>query len=175
MGDPGSDCCMGEESVQAELRSSRRNANIYAKIAQGLVERGYTRDAQQCRVKIKALRQAYQKMKAANSCSWSEPQTCHFYDQLHAILGGNPTSSPTFSVDTCKVAVSRNTDEDFMDEEEEEENAQQASGESVLHSSQDLFLTLSQYPPKAYCSQTLMAEKAPLLQMFLCSLHQLRP
>ncbi|EMP38379.1 Laminin subunit alpha-5 [Chelonia mydas] len=37
----------GEESVQAELRSSRRNADIYAKLMQGMVERGYTRDAQQ--------------------------------------------------------------------------------------------------------------------------------
>ncbi|KAG6938862.1 hypothetical protein G0U57_004511, partial [Chelydra serpentina] len=69
-----------------------------------------------------------------------EPQTCRFYDQLHAILGQDPTSTPTLSVDICKVAALRNTDEDFVDEEEE--NAQQASGESILPGSQDLFLTL---------------------------------
>ncbi|XP_048707206.1 uncharacterized protein LOC125637119 [Caretta caretta] len=50
-------------------------------------------------------------------------------------------------MDTCKGRVSRNWEEDFVDEEEEEEeNAQQASGESVLPSSQDLFITLEPIP-----------------------------
>ncbi|KAG6933662.1 hypothetical protein G0U57_018597, partial [Chelydra serpentina] len=31
----------GEESVQAELRFKRRNANIYAKISKGMMGRGY--------------------------------------------------------------------------------------------------------------------------------------
>ncbi|EMP33922.1 hypothetical protein UY3_08934 [Chelonia mydas] len=93
-----------------------------------MVDRGYTRDTQQCCVKVKELRQAYQKTKEANGRSGSEPQTCRFYDQLHAILGGEPASSPTLSVETCKVAASGNTDEDFVDEEE---NVQQATGESV--------------------------------------------
>ncbi|EMP39884.1 hypothetical protein UY3_02903 [Chelonia mydas] len=133
----------GEESVQAELRTSRRNADIYAKITQGMVERGYTSDTQQCRVKVKELRQAYHKTKEANGRSRSEPQICRVYDQLCAILGGNPTSNPPLSVDTSKVGVSCNMEKDFVDkEEEEEENAQQASGESILPSSQDFFITL---------------------------------
>ncbi|XP_074805112.1 myb/SANT-like DNA-binding domain-containing protein 7 [Natator depressus] len=82
----------GEESVQAELRTSRRNADIYAKIAQGMGEKGYTRDTQQCHVKIKELRQAYQKTREVNSRSGAEPQTCHFYEQLHAILAGDPNT-----------------------------------------------------------------------------------
>ncbi|EMP34026.1 Fibrocystin [Chelonia mydas] len=55
--------------------------------------------------------------------------------------GGDPTTIPPLSVDTCKEGVSRCTEEHFVDEEEEE-NAQQASGESVLPGSQDLFITL---------------------------------
>ncbi|EMP26439.1 hypothetical protein UY3_16480 [Chelonia mydas] len=47
-----------EESMQAELRFSRRNADLYAKIVQGMGEKGYTRDMQQCCVKIKELHQA---------------------------------------------------------------------------------------------------------------------
>ncbi|EMP39051.1 Glycerol-3-phosphate acyltransferase 1 [Chelonia mydas] len=138
----------GEASVQAELQSKRRNANIFAKISQGMLERGCNRDTQQCRVKIKELRQAYQKTKEANGHSGSEPHTCRFYDQLHGILGGDPTTTSPLSVDTCKGGVSRNTEEDFGDEEEEEEdeNAQQASGESVLPGSQDLFITLEPTP-----------------------------
>ncbi|EMP41191.1 Putative protein C11orf61 [Chelonia mydas] len=140
----------GEESVQAELRSKRRNANIYAKITQGKVERGYNRDTQQCHVKVKELRQAYQKTKEANGHSGSEAHTCRFYDQLHGILGGDPTTTPPLSVDTCKGGVSRNREEDFVDEEEEEEeeNAQQASSESVLPGSQDLFITLEPIPSR---------------------------
>ncbi|EMP34347.1 hypothetical protein UY3_08516 [Chelonia mydas] len=46
----------GEEFVQAEHRYSRRNTNICAKIMQVMGEKGYTRDMQQCRVKIKELR-----------------------------------------------------------------------------------------------------------------------
>ncbi|EMP38583.1 hypothetical protein UY3_04227 [Chelonia mydas] len=106
-----------EESVQVELRSKRRNANIYAKIAQGMVERGYNRDTQQCSLKVKELR-------------------------------GDPTTTPTLSMDTRNGGVSRNTEEDFVDEEEEEEeeNAQQASGESIFPGSQDLFITLEPTP-----------------------------
>ncbi|EMP42585.1 hypothetical protein UY3_00148 [Chelonia mydas] len=138
----------GEESVQAELRSKRRNANIYAKIAQGMVQRGYNRDTQKCHMKVKELRQAYQKTKEANGRSRSEPHTCCFYDQLHGILGGDPTTTPPLSVDTCKGGVSCNREEDFVDEEEEEEeeNAQQASSESILLRSQDLFITLEPIP-----------------------------
>ncbi|CAM4717239.1 unnamed protein product [Lepidochelys kempii] len=40
-------------------------------------------DTQQCHMKIKELRQAYQKTKEANVHSGSEAHTCRFYDQLH--------------------------------------------------------------------------------------------
>ncbi|EMP31447.1 hypothetical protein UY3_11376 [Chelonia mydas] len=117
-----------------------------------MVDRGYNRDTQQCRVKVKELRQAYQKTKDANGHSGSEPHTCHFYDELHAILGSAPTTSPPLSVDTCKGGVSHNRDEDFVDEEDEEEEeevediAQQESGESFLPDSQELFITLEPIP-----------------------------
>uniref|UniRef100_A0A8C3FI85 Myb/SANT-like DNA-binding domain-containing protein n=1 Tax=Chrysemys picta bellii TaxID=8478 RepID=A0A8C3FI85_CHRPI len=65
----------GDESVLSELRSKRRNAKIYEKISKAMTERGYSRDATQCRVKIKELRQGYQKTKEANGRSGSQPQT----------------------------------------------------------------------------------------------------
>ncbi|EMP37030.1 hypothetical protein UY3_05835 [Chelonia mydas] len=82
-------------------------------------DRGYNRDPQQCRVKLKELRQAYQKTKEANACSGSDPQTCHFYDELHAILEGAPTTTPPLFVDSCK-GVSCNRDENFGEEKDEE-------------------------------------------------------
>ncbi|XP_048693207.2 uncharacterized protein LOC125631074 [Caretta caretta] len=138
----------GEESVQAERQTIRRNADIYAKIAQRPGDKGCTRDTQQCHVKIKALRQVYQKTREENSRSGSEPQTWHFYEQLHVILGGDPASTPILSLDTSQgpqVAMGNN-EGDIVDEEEEEENAQQASGGSILPDSQDLFLTLEPIP-----------------------------
>ncbi|EMP30769.1 Zinc finger and SCAN domain-containing protein 29 [Chelonia mydas] len=134
----------GEESVQAELRSKKRNANIFAKISWNMTDRGYSRDTQQCRVKIKELRQVYQKTREANRRSGSQPHTCRFYDELHAILGGDATTTPPPSVDTCKGGLSRSGKDDFEEEEEEEaeDSAQAASGESVLPGSQELFITL---------------------------------
>ncbi|XP_074982250.1 uncharacterized protein LOC142071249 [Caretta caretta] len=110
-----------------------------------MMDRGYNRDPQQYRMKIKELRQAYQKTKEANGRSGSEPQTCCFYDGLHAILGGAPTTTPPLSVNTCKGGVSRNRHEDFGDEEEED-STQQASGETLLPDSQELFITLEPIP-----------------------------
>ncbi|XP_048726071.2 uncharacterized protein LOC125645094 [Caretta caretta] len=134
----------------SELHSKRQNAKIFEKISKGMKDRGYHRDPQQCHMKLKELRQAYQKTQEANSRSGSEPQTCRFYDELHAILGGAPTTTPQLYVDSCK-GVSRNRDEDLGDEEndeegEVEESAHQASGETILPNSQELFITLDPIP-----------------------------
>ncbi|EMP37357.1 hypothetical protein UY3_05441 [Chelonia mydas] len=90
----------GEESVLSELRSSFRNAKTFVKISQGMKDRGHNRDPKQCRVKLKELRQAYQKTREANGRSGSEPQTCRFYDELHAIWGGSATTTPAVLFDS---------------------------------------------------------------------------
>ncbi|EMP30366.1 Zinc finger and SCAN domain-containing protein 29 [Chelonia mydas] len=141
----------GDESVLLELRYKRRNAKIFEKISKGMNDRGYHRDLQQCCVKLKELTQAYQKTQEANACSGSEPQTCRFYDELQAILGCAPTTTPYLYMDSCK-GVSHNRDEDFGDKEDDEEgevedSAHQASGEIVLPDSQELLITWGQYPP----------------------------
>ncbi|EMP42435.1 Zinc finger and SCAN domain-containing protein 29 [Chelonia mydas] len=140
----------GDESVLSELHSKRRNAKIFEKISKSMKDRGYNRDPQQCRVKLKELRQTYQKTTDANACSGSELQTCRFYDELHAILGGAPTTTPHLYMDSCK-GVSHNRDEDFGDEEDDEEgevehSAHQASGETILPDSQELFIILEPIP-----------------------------
>ncbi|CAM4688908.1 unnamed protein product, partial [Lepidochelys olivacea] len=160
----------GEESVLSELRSSFRNAKTFVKISQGMKDRGHNRDPKQCRVKLKELRQAYQKTREANSRSGSEPQTCHFYDELHAILGGSATTTPAVLFDSFN-GDGGNTEAGFGDEEDEEEeevvdSSQQASGETGFPDSQELFLTLDlepvpPNPPKA-ASWTQQAEKGPL-------------
>ncbi|EMP29464.1 Axin-1 [Chelonia mydas] len=139
----------GDESVLSELCSKRRNAKIFEKLSKGMKDRGYHRDPQQCHMKLKELRQAYQK--EASARSGSEPQTCHFYDELHAILGGAPTTAPPLYMDSFKGGVSRNRDEDFGDEEDDEEgevedSAHQGSRETVLPDSRELFITVEPIP-----------------------------
>ncbi|XP_073170595.1 uncharacterized protein [Lepidochelys kempii] len=130
----------GEESVLSELRSSFRNAKTFVKISQGMKDRGHNRDPKQCRVKLKELRQAYQKTREANSCSGLEPKTCRFYDELHAIIGGSATTTPTVGFDSV------NTEAGFGDEEEIVDSSQQASRETSFPDSQELFLTLDLEP-----------------------------
>ncbi|XP_075769848.1 uncharacterized protein LOC142823165 [Pelodiscus sinensis] len=138
----------GQEGVQAQLRNSRRNFDIYSQIARGMEEKGYDRDPQQCRVKIKELRQAYQKAKEANARAGAEPQTCRFYKELHAILDGEATSPAKHAVDTlggldCQAGGMNPEIEVLIKEEddEEEEYGGQAAGVTVGAASQDLFLT----------------------------------
>ncbi|XP_067402439.1 uncharacterized protein [Emydura macquarii macquarii] len=135
----------GENSVLAQLRASNRNLDIYGKISQGMLEKGHNRDAQQCRVKIKELWQTYQKAREANSCSGSSPKTCRFYGEVHAILGGNPTTMPPYSINTSTASQSVNNEEESLDEEEETvESREHESGVSVLPETQELFLTPEQ-------------------------------
>ncbi|EMP42304.1 hypothetical protein UY3_00466 [Chelonia mydas] len=54
---------------------------MYEQIAQGMQEKGYDRDQQQCQMKAEDLRQAYSKAKETNNRCTAE--VCHFYKELH--------------------------------------------------------------------------------------------
>ncbi|XP_048677145.2 uncharacterized protein LOC125622794 [Caretta caretta] len=136
-------------------------------------DRGHNLDPKQCRLKLKELRQTYQKTREANSRSGSKPQTCRFYDELHAFLGGSATTTPAVLFDSFN-GDGGNTEAGFGDEEDDDDevvdSSQQASGETIFLDSQELFLTWtwSQYlpnPPKV-ASRTRQAEKRPLLHVF---------
>ncbi|XP_050825288.1 uncharacterized protein LOC127058883 [Gopherus flavomarginatus] len=141
----------GEDSVLSELCSSRRNGKTFEKISNAMRQRGHSRDSVQCRVKVKELRQAYQKTKAAKGRSGSGPKTCRFYAELHAILGNCATTSPPLSVDSEVGVVISATADDFADcedveEEPEEDEMAETTQHSIPPNSQDLFLTLTEVP-----------------------------
>ncbi|XP_074980829.1 uncharacterized protein LOC142070762 [Caretta caretta] len=120
-------------------------------VPQGMKDRGHNRDPKQRRVKLKELRQAYQKTRDANGRSGTEPQTCRFYDELHAILGGSATTTPamlfdSFNGDGGNTEAGFGDKEDDDDEEEVVDSSQQASGETGFPDSQELFLTLDLEP-----------------------------
>ncbi|XP_074929774.1 uncharacterized protein LOC142047937 [Chelonoidis abingdonii] len=115
-----------------------------------MMEKGHTRDTVQCRMKVKELRQAYQKTKEANGRSGAGPKTCRFYAELHAILGGSATTTPPLSVDSEVGVVISAMGEDSADgedeEEEEEDELAESTQHSVLPNSQELFLTQTELP-----------------------------
>ncbi|XP_065440069.1 uncharacterized protein LOC135981442 [Chrysemys picta bellii] len=138
-----------DESVLAELRSSKRNGKVLAKVSKAMKDRGHNRDTQQCHVKIKELRQAYHKAREANGRSGAEPQTCRFYAELHAILGGAATTTPTVCFDSINGETHR--DDGSGNEEDEDggtvgSSQQQESGETGFPNSQDMFVTLDLEP-----------------------------
>ncbi|EMP38764.1 hypothetical protein UY3_04083 [Chelonia mydas] len=124
-----------EESVLSERRCSFRNAKTFVKISQGIKDRGHNRDPKQCHVKLKELRQRNQKIREVNGRSRSEPKTCRFYDELHAILGGSDTTTPALLFDSFN-GDGVNTEAGFGDEEDDDDevvdSSQQASGETAL-------------------------------------------
>ncbi|XP_050785474.1 adapter molecule crk isoform X1 [Gopherus flavomarginatus] len=143
----------GEDSVLTELRSKRRNEKIFEKISKAMMEKGHTRDSVQCRVKVKELRQAYQKTKEANGRSEAGAKTCCFYPELHAILGGSATTTPPLSLDSEVGVVTSAMAEDSVDGEDDEEEEEDELAESTQHSvrpnSQELFLTQTELPSQA--------------------------
>ncbi|XP_065454442.1 myb/SANT-like DNA-binding domain-containing protein 2 [Chrysemys picta bellii] len=141
----------GDESVLSELRSKRRNAKIYETISKAMTETGYSRDATQCRVKIKELRQGYQKTKEANGRSGSQPQTCRFYEALHSILGAATTTTPALTVDSEDGILSTPASSEMLadgeDEEgDEEDEAVDSAYNADFPDSQDLFICLTEIP-----------------------------
>ncbi|XP_065413186.1 uncharacterized protein LOC135973512 [Chrysemys picta bellii] len=151
----------GDESVLAELRSSKRNGKVLEKVSKAMKDRGHNRDAQQCRVKIKELRQAYHKAREANRRSGAEPQTCCYYAELHAILGGAATTTPTVCFDSVN-GETRNREAgpgyEEDDDEDNEESSQQGSGETGFPNSQDMFITLDLEPVTPELTQGVLPD-----------------
>uniref|UniRef100_A0A8C8S9K6 Myb/SANT-like DNA-binding domain-containing protein n=1 Tax=Pelusios castaneus TaxID=367368 RepID=A0A8C8S9K6_9SAUR len=134
---------LGESAVQAQLRSSRRNFDTYGIISRAMSERGYDRDTVQCRSKVKELRITYHRAKEANRRSGSAPATCRYYEEIEAILSGDPTTTAKSPVDTSApphpVNARPEQDEDVNNEKEEE--MEDDLEESATACSQELFCT----------------------------------
>ncbi|XP_074984857.1 uncharacterized protein LOC142072207 [Caretta caretta] len=102
-----------------------------------MMERGHDWDILQCRVTVKELRNAYRKAREANSRSGAAPATCHFYKELDAILGGDPTSTPSTTMETSDPSSTRQEEEEQSGSEGAE--AEEDTPESLDACSQELF------------------------------------
>ncbi|XP_074799174.1 uncharacterized protein LOC141981402 [Natator depressus] len=136
----------GEEALQSQLCSSHRNYDTYGQISRCMTERGHY--TLQCRVKVKELWNAYHKMRKANHCSGDAPMSCQFYKELDAILGGNPTSTVKYPVDTSLAHVpvesGPSQEEAILDEEGERDPEADDNLEARDACIQELFSTLEE-------------------------------
>ena len=52
----------GDEDIQEQLEGSKRNKHVYERMAEALRTYGIEKSGEQCRTKVKKLRQEYKKM-----------------------------------------------------------------------------------------------------------------
>ncbi|EMP32107.1 Zinc finger and SCAN domain-containing protein 29 [Chelonia mydas] len=134
----------GEEAIQSQLCSSRRNYDTFGQISRDMMERGHDRDTLQCRIKVKELQNAYRKAREANSRFGAAPVTCPFYKELDTILGANPTSTLSTTMDTSEPSSTRR---------EEEEEQQQQSGSEGAEAEEDTPESLDACSQELFSSQ----------------------
>ena len=64
-----------EDGVQAQLEGCRKNQHVYEKIVDQLKDAGYERTVEQCRYKMKKLKQDYRKIVDSTNKTGQERKT----------------------------------------------------------------------------------------------------
>ena len=126
----------GEEDVQAELESCKRNKHVYERISQGMMAANYERNTVQCREKIKKLRAEYKKVKDSNNISGKGRKTMKFYEKLNEILGHKPATRPAIVVDTSAITETEEENSTVLDSSGGPEDCNDGSS-TPMHSSSD--------------------------------------
>uniref|UniRef100_UPI00358E9095 uncharacterized protein isoform X2 n=1 Tax=Myxine glutinosa TaxID=7769 RepID=UPI00358E9095 len=78
------------ETVQLQLRNFRRNELVYCSLSDELAKIGIRKTAQQCREKLKRMKQEYRRIKNHNMQNDVEFKTSEYYDVFDAMLGHLP-------------------------------------------------------------------------------------
>ena len=110
----------GDEKIQSELDGAKRKHPLHEKIASELHSRGYTNKSRQ------NLKSTYRGIKDHSNKSGNEKKTGFFYEELDAILGHRPASTPPVILDALGGGLSADPEEDREDSDE--------SGKSVATS-----------------------------------------
>lgn len=118
------------EDIQAQLEGCKQNQQVYEKIASLMQKEGFTRTYQQCREKIKKLRQQYKKVKDKIRQTGQQGRQ-HliskfvYFNALDNILGNRPATEPMVVIDSLsgksEVDVESNVSESDHEGKEEQE------------------------------------------------------
>jgi hypothetical protein len=84
-----------EKSVEEQLDDPHvNNVGIYKTIADEMAEKGYDKSSDQCKVRMHTLKRIYRSCKGNMKKSGKGRRTYKLYEELDAILGCRPASSP---------------------------------------------------------------------------------
>ena len=101
-----------EEEIQKEFEKSRRNAGTFIKIAQRMKDAGYDRNGDQCRTKIKKLKNQYINCRKENNKSGAARNAFQFYEEMDRVLGHRPSTEPALLIDTSASFETSDDDDD---------------------------------------------------------------
>jgi len=90
--------------VQEQLEGSKRNKHMYDSVAKELkTQYGIEKTGEQCRCKMKKLRQEYKKVKDKNKQTGNYCKKMKFFDkinEINEIMGNKPSVNPPVVIDT---------------------------------------------------------------------------
>ena len=95
-----------DRNVQEQIQGSVRNNHIYKKMSKDMKEKRFSRDAEQCKAKIKNLKTEYRQVKDNNNKTGRGRKTFKYYDELDAVLGHRPASRPPVVLDATVGGLS---------------------------------------------------------------------
>ncbi|XP_043359830.1 uncharacterized protein LOC122455400 [Dermochelys coriacea] len=137
----------GVEAVQSQLCCSRRNYDN-RQISQCMRERGHDWDTLHCRVKVKELWNAYHRAQETTTSPGAAHKSSRFYNELDAILSGDPPSIAKATVDTSVACMpienGPSQEKKILDEDVEGDGDPEAEDDSEVRDacSQEFFSTL---------------------------------
>ncbi|XP_075782934.1 uncharacterized protein LOC142829099 isoform X2 [Pelodiscus sinensis] len=76
----------GQAPNLQDLRTRRKNAAVYGRIATAMARKGHRRTQEQVRIKLKQLRQGYARATRGGAAAGDD--TCPYFPALHQLLGG---------------------------------------------------------------------------------------
>ena len=127
----------GEDGIQQQLEGSKRNKHVFAGLSSELAKVGIVKSGDQCRCKVKKLRQEYKKLKDKHTLTGRGRTHWKFYEALNEILGNRPATRPPVVLDTSEdIHPTMGEGSDVMsDEEKDVAESEQSSvivGDSVV-------------------------------------------
>lgn len=102
----------GEEHIKSMMENKHKNAEVFSLFSERLKEKGSIRSVEQCRIKVKKLRQKYLQIRDTLRRSGSSSEAKErfiWYDDLDAILGSRPTSNPLHVLESSQLTCPEET------------------------------------------------------------------
>ena len=118
----------GEEGIQEQLEGAKRNKHIYEELAEDLVIYGIQKTGEQCRTKVKKLRQEYKKIADKHKETGQGRNKWKFFDKLNEFLGTRPATHPPKVLDTLDGSTIHAENDPQASISDEEHNQSDASG-----------------------------------------------